>query len=117
MAGRKEFTYPVGGSGDQPVSMSASGSIETDNYDEGDGFDFDGSAYPYVLNPAGRMIQEWIITDCGDVDAEIVTKSGTTFTFRLNGITGSFDKWSIDKITFRDPRATAAPLSGAWAGD
>lgn len=117
MPGRSEFTRAVGGVGSDPVATSQAGAFETDNYEEGGGFDHDGSAYPYTVDPADQFIQELTITNAGDVDAVITTVSGTTFTLRLAGSVGVWDKWSIDSVTFEDPRGTGAPISGGWAGE
>jgi hypothetical protein len=112
----EQFSQAVRGSSAEPVGVAQTGSLETNDYDYGDGFDFDGSAYPYQLNPA-EVIHELIVTQAGDVDAEITTTGGDTFTLRLNGRTGAFDRWNIDSVTFQDPRATGASLSGGWAGE
>jgi len=114
--GGKEYAQMVRGSGQEPISTTQENAFETDNYREGSGFDFDGSAYPYTIDPA-EDIQELNITGAGDIDVEITTTSGTVFTLRLNGTVGSYDKWSIDQITFEDPRGTGAKLIGGWAGE
>lgn len=112
----EQFSQAVRGSGARPVSVGLNGSIETNDYDYGDAFDHDGSAYPYEINPA-ETIQELIITEAGDVVARITTVGGDTFDFRLRGSNGAFNRWNIDKVVLRDPQGTAAPISGGWAGE
>ena len=114
--GSQQFSQAVRGGAAEPVGVSGVGSLETDDYDYGDAFDVDGSAYPYLINPA-ETIQQLVITESGDVDARITTNGGDTFDLRLRGGTGAFDRWNIDSIEFRDPRGTAAALSGGWAGE
>ncbi|RDZ65875.1 hypothetical protein C5B90_05865 [Haloferax sp. Atlit-12N] len=113
--GVDQFSQEVRGSGGT-LATSTQGTVETDNYAHGDGFDFDGSAYPYTLNPA-ETIQELVLTKTGNIDMEVTTTGGDTFTIPLAGNVGSFDKWEIDTVTFRDPDATASTLAGGWAGE
>jgi hypothetical protein len=101
---------------DGVLTTSTVGSIETDNYTLGDGFDFDGGSYPYSVDPTAT-IQELVITTAGNVEAEITTDGGSTFTLPLAGGSGAFDKWSIASVTFRDPENTGARLAGGWAGE
>lgn len=115
--GSQEFSVPVRGSAGDPISTSASnGSVETNNYDEGGTIDEDGSAYNYTVDPT-ETIQELIITECGNIDAEITTTSGTTFTIPLRGATLALDTVSIDSVVFKDPNGTSAALYGAWVGE
>ncbi len=114
--GSEQFSQAVRGSSGNPVGVSSIGSLETNDYDEGDGFDFDGSAYPYSINPA-ETIKELVVTTSGDVVAEITTISGTTFELPLAGGSGSFDRWNIDSVKFRDPNATGERVAGGWAGE
>lgn len=114
--GSQQFSQPVRGSGGEPIQTTPSGSIQTDNYQAGDGFDYDGSAYPYTLNPA-ETIQELYLTEAGDVTATITTIQGDTFNLPLVGSIGSFEGWEIDTVEFTDPNGTAARLAGGWAGD
>lgn len=114
--GSEQFAQKVRGSSAEPVSVGQTGSLETNDYDHGDGFDFDGSAYPYSVNPA-ETIHELLLTEAGDIDATITTVGGDTFSVRMRGSTAAFDRWNIDEVTFQDPRGTASPVSGAWAGE
>lgn len=114
--GSEQFSQAVRGSAGDPVGVSQQGSLETNDYDEGDGFDFDGSAYPYTINPS-EVIHELVITSADNIDAEITTVSGTTFTLPLASSTGAFDRWNIDKVVFKDPNATTARIAGGWAGE
>jgi len=112
----EQFSQAVRGSSAEPVSVGQTGSLETNDYDHGDGFDLDGSAYPYTVNPA-ETIHELIFIEVDDIDATITTVGGDTFSVRMRGSTGAFDRWNIDKVVLEDPRATAAPVTGAWAGE
>jgi hypothetical protein len=116
MPGRSEFLQEIGGQSGAAVQTNASGVIETNNYVEGDGFSFDGTAYPYTVNPP-ESIQELVIVECGDIVAEIETASGTTFDLELVGSAAVFNHWAINSVTFRDPLGTGAVISGGWAGE
>ncbi|WP_058826726.1 hypothetical protein [Haloferax sp. Q22] len=113
--GVEQFSQEVRGSGGI-LATSTQGTVETDNYAHGDAFDFDGSAYPYTLNPA-ETIQELVITTSGNVIARITTTGGDTFDLPLASGAGSFDKWEIDSLEFRDPNGTTSRIAGGWAGE
>jgi hypothetical protein len=114
----EQFSQAVRGAGARPIATTAAGSIQTDNYPAGDGFEFDGSAYPYTFNADNvDAIQDVMISEAGDVDMEIETIQGDTFTVRLAETVGRWEIWEIQSITFRDPRGTAAALYGAWGGE
>jgi hypothetical protein len=98
------------------LRTNASGVIQTDNYAHGAAFDFDGSTYPYSLNPA-ETIQELNITASGDIIARITTTGSDTFDLPLASASASFGKWEIDSVEFRDPHATGARIAGGWAGE
>lgn len=117
--GSEQFSQAVRGSGGRPIQTSAAGSIETDNYDHGDSFEFDGSAYPYTVEPADTdtIIQVAMLTISADVDMVVTTIEGDEFAVRLDGVVGSFSDWEIDALTFEDPRGTGATVAGAWAGE
>ncbi|MWG34157.1 hypothetical protein [Halomarina oriensis] len=74
------------------------------------GVEEDGSAYPYSVDPSGD-IREIVVTDCGDVVMHCVGTGGTEWDVPLNGGTGSFDQWELERIEFRDPSGTGAALS------
>jgi hypothetical protein len=114
--GSEQHSTAVRGSSAEPVSVGQTGSIETNDYDHGDGFDFSGDSSPYNINPA-ETIAEIIITGSGDVVMDVITIGGDTVPLPLNGGTGSFDRWNVDKIVFRDPNGTNAAVSGGWAGE
>lgn len=116
MPGRPEFVQGVGGVDSTQIDANISSTVETDNYHNGDGFDYDGSAYPYSVDPS-ETIHELVITDAGHVTAEIVTKTGDVVALPLAGNIGCWNHWAIDSITFKDPDGTNAPLSGGWAGE
>lgn len=98
------------------LTTSTSGVVQTDNYEEGGAFDYNGTAYPYTVDPA-ETIEELVITTSGDIVARITTTSGTTFDLPLAGGSGTFDKWSIDVVEFQDPNATGDRIAGGWAGE
>jgi len=112
----EQFSQAVRGSGAQPITTSNVGSIQTDNYDSGDSFADDGTGYPLAINPP-EVIQELYLTDAGDVEMDIHTVQGDVFTVRLAATIGEWQGWEIDKVVFRDPRNTTAPIYGAWAGE
>lgn len=112
----EQFSQPVSGGGGTPVATSTAGTVETDNYPNGDAFEDDGSGYPVAVNPADT-IQELTITTAGDVYARITTTGGDTFDLALAGSIGVWDKWEIDSVEFRDPKGTGARIAGGWAGE
>jgi phage baseplate assembly protein gpV len=114
--GVEQFSQVVAGSNGGPVATSTQGTVQTDNYGNGDAFDYDGSAYPYSIDPA-ETIQELTITAAGDIIVRITTVDGDTFDLPLAGSVGVWDKWSIDSVEFRDPNGTTARIAGGWAGE
>ena len=84
-------------------------------YNQGDVVDVDGSAYPYVLDPV-ETIEELIIHDAGDIEAEITTSGGAVFTIPVSS-NETYNRWAIDSVTFKDPNATSAALAASWAGE
>jgi len=111
--GRPEFSRTVTGGSGRPVSTSAEGTVETDNYPTGDAFDFSGGELPKTVDPAATM-QEIVITGSGDDTLlEITTTGGATFDLPLNGTLGTFDKWSVDVLTVKG----TGDVSGGWAGE
>jgi hypothetical protein len=116
MPGRPEFLQQVGGSNGESLQTNASGTVETNNYREGDGFDFGGGSFPYEVNPP-ETIEEFGITISAKVTATITTESGTTITVPLNGTNTVWDHLSIESVEFTDPKGTAARIAGWWAGE
>lgn len=112
----EQFSQAVRGSGGTPISTTAIGSIQTDNYEAAGSFADDGTGYPLTVNPP-EVIQELYITDCDNIDMEITTVHGDVFVVRLAAAIGEWQGWEIDKVVFNDPRGTSAPLYGAWAGE
>jgi len=98
------------------LSTTTDGTVQTDNYTSAAGFDFDGSNYPYSVNPSNFDIQEVVITTAGDIDLQFDTVNGTV-TVPLAGGVGSFDKLTAQSITFRDPNATGARIGGLVVGE
>ena len=114
--GSQQFSTAVRGSAGDPINVSGTGSLETNDYDQGAAFDYDGSAYPYSLNPA-ETIDSLIITETGDIVARITTVSEAQFDLPLAGGSGVIDDYNIDTVEFRDPNGTTARIAGGWAGE
>jgi hypothetical protein len=114
--GIKQFNQSVTGQAGMPVQTAPNGTIQTDNYETATAFDKDGSSYNYSFNPS-FTVQELVLTQSGDVDAEITTTSGDTFVLRTHGTTLTLDTVSIDSIVFKDPRGTSARLTGVIIGE
>ena len=114
----EEFSTAVRGSGGQPIQTTASGHVQTDNYDYGDGFDFDGTNYPYTVQ-TDRIIQSLILTHVAEPTTMTVeTIHGDVFDVYVpDGLTGSFSDWEIEAVTFYDPDGTGGRISGGWAGE
>lgn len=91
-------------------------SVQTDTYPNGAGFDFDGTSYPYTVDPAAT-IQVLKLTQTGDIIAEMTLASGDVFTLNLRGTIGVIDDMEINSVEFQDPEGTEAAVSGGWAGE
>jgi hypothetical protein len=115
--GSQEFATPVRGSGSTPIQTNAQGAIETDNYRQGGGFDFDGSAYPYTVDPTDFDIQVIHITKASDIVLEITTLTGNTFDVPLAGGSGVIDWIEVDNFTLKDPNNTNARVAGSYGGE
>jgi hypothetical protein len=113
--GTEQFSQTVRGSGGI-LRTAATGVVETDNYSHGGHFDETGSNYPVTVDPA-ETIQELNITSAGDIIAELHTTGGDTIPFPLAGTVGSYEKWELNKVVFKDPNGTQAPIRGGWAGE
>jgi hypothetical protein len=89
---------------------------QTDStYNQGDVVDVDGSAYPYALDPV-ETIEELIIHDAGDIEAEITTAGGAVFTIPVSS-GDVFNRWAIDSVEFQDPNNNSPALAVSWAGE
>lgn len=114
----EQFSAAVRGSAGSPLQTTAVGSIQTDNYEHGDAFEFGGSNYPYTVDPNNLdVIQEIMLSEAGDIDMEIHTVAGDTFPVRLASTVGRWQIWEIDQIVFKDPRNTQSKLYGAVGGE
>lgn len=114
--GSQEFAQAVRGSGAEPISTTSESSFETDNYGNGQGFDKDGSAYPYTIDPTFD-IQVVHITQADNITMKVTTIQGYTFDVPLAGGTGVIDHISMDKVEFTDPNNTGARISGFVGGE
>jgi hypothetical protein len=113
--GSEQFSQAVRGSSAEPVSVGQTGSLETNDYDNGDAFDVSGADYPAAVNPP-ETIHELIVTRSpDDGSVEIHTVGGDVFELSLAGGTGSFDRWNIDKIVLKS--ASGGRIAGGWAGE
>lgn len=116
----EQFTQTVGGGSGQPMRTSATGVVETNNYEEGAVIEVGpntATAYPHGYNPA-ETIEELIIIETGtDIVADVVTTSGTPITIPLRGKSPTLNYLSIDSITFRDPTGSGADTYGMWIGE
>jgi hypothetical protein len=112
----EQFSQAVRGSGGQPIATSAIGSIDTNDYAEGDAGDEDGSSYPYSINPA-ETIKEFAFAIVGaEIEAVVTTTSGTSFTVPIASPT-VVDRWDIDSVELQDPSGNAARIAWWWAGE
>lgn len=115
----EQFSQAVRGSNGEPVATNATGTLETNDYPNGDAVQVDpsdGDSYPVTVNPA-ETIHEIVLLSAPDVDLEVTTTEGDNFSLRLDGASGTLDRWKVDEFTIRDPRGTGALFSGGWAGE
>lgn len=117
---RPEFSRTATGENGQAIQLGTDGSLATNNYPFGGGFDFDGAAYPYEIDASAESIalfQEIYLTESADIEMELLLDVGDTITIPLAGSIGSWDGFEVETITFRDPNNTAARVAGGWAGE
>jgi len=112
----EQFSQAVRGSGGQPIATSTIGSIDTNDYASGDAADEDGSAFPYVINPA-EVIKEFGLQSVGDeIDMIVTTTGGDTFTVSVS-TPSVYNRWDIDSVELADPNGTNARVVWWWAGE
>lgn len=111
----EQFSQAVRGSSAEPVSVGQTGSLETNDYDNGDGFDASGGELPKSVNPAETIHELTFTVTPDDGVATITTVSGDTFDLPLAGGTGSFNRWNIDKVVLKSPGG--GRIAGGWAGE
>lgn len=118
--GYEELSRAVRGSGGAAISTNANGTVETDNYAEGQGFSLEpsltGEAYPLSIDPA-FTIEELLLTEVGDIQINITTITGSTFSFMPKSTKISMDTVEMESVEFTDPNGTGAPLFGALVGE
>jgi hypothetical protein len=112
----EQFSQAVRGSNATPVSVSQRGSIDTNDYPEGDGSDEDGSAYPYTINPAEVIKEVGFPIVESEIVATITTTSGTSFDVVVASPT-TWDRWDIDQIELTDPNGSGGRIAYWWAGE
>lgn len=112
--GVDEFSQTVRGN-NGVLATSATGTVETDNYDTGNDFSLAGGD---SLNPAAT-IQELTVTKIGDKSLELVlhTTGGNAINYPHQGGTFVHDKLQIDSVEVNDPNATGATVEGVWVGE
>lgn len=114
--GSEEFSTAVRGSTGDPVSVSNQGSLDTNDYPNGNARDEDGSAFSYTENPS-ETIKEFGFTIIGaEIDVEVTTVGGDTFTFPLDAV-ATFDRWDVDKLVLKDPNNNTPRVAFWWAGE
>lgn len=74
------------------------------------------AGYPFGFNPDGTIYELLILESGADIVVTITTTAGDSFSFTLNGISGSFNRWEIESVEFSDPNNTGATTRAAWAG-
>lgn len=116
--GNRQFARTVRGT-DGIVATNQTGTMETNDYPNGDDVVIDpnnGDSYPVSVNPA-ETIHEIIVNSAGDVQLEVHTIDGDVINMRLDGASGAYNRWKVDKFVVSDPRSTGALFSGGWAGE
>jgi hypothetical protein len=116
MTGYQELGRKVAGSRGDTVRTSVDGSIETNNYSDALGFDYDGSAYPYTVNPSfqGEYVN---LTSAGDVVITFTLVDGSTVDVPIAGATGDIPVLSHTEFEIKDPNSTNARIAGFVGGD
>jgi len=114
--GSEEFSRAVRGSGSDPVSVSNRGSLDTNDYPEGNAFDDDAGGYPISVNPAETIKEIGFTVVESEIGVEIHTTSGTVFTFPLD-TNYTFDRWDVDKYVLKDPNSNTPRVGHWWAGE
>jgi hypothetical protein len=112
--GSEQFSQAVRGSGGQPIQTSAIGSIDTNDYPEGDSGD--GSTYPVTINPAETIKELAFAIVETEVSATITTVSGTSFDIPIASPV-VVDRWDIDTVEITDPNGTQPRVAWWWAGE
>jgi len=102
----------IDGSNERAVTVSTS--VQTDTYDRGD--DFDGTAYPYTLDPEETIQQVLLSIVKTEVDIEITTTDGDIVTIPVNS-KSSIDSYSADKVEIKNPNDATKRVAGGWAGE
>lgn len=116
--GSQQGSQAIRGSSAEPVGVSQTGSIETNDYDHGSEFDVEGTgAYPHTINPAETIDELLIMTSGTKIVASITTTGGDVIDLPLVGGEGSIDSYNIDEVTLKDPDGTGDRTAGGWAGE
>jgi hypothetical protein len=112
--GSEQFSQAVRGSGGQPIQTSAIGSIDTNDYPEGDSGD--GSTFPVIINPPETIKELAFAIVSAEVSATITTVSGTTFDIPVASPV-VVDRWDIDEVEITDPNNNTPRVAWWWAGE
>lgn len=114
--GRKEFTYPVGGSGDSPISTTATEAFEVDNYDTADSIS--SSTYPISVDPAFIIEHLAIFAMPSGKTLDLTLADGSTVNgVDPNGATAYIDGLEIDAITVNDTAGSGGKTSFLMIGE
>ncbi len=115
---RKEFTYPVGGSGGQPIDVSSVDSIETDEYSDGGAETFSDGDYPATISP-DMIIEELLVFAIpDDKTLDLTTDAGNTISgMEPRGQKFALDTLEIAEVVINDPEGTGGDTSIAYVGE
>lgn len=116
---RKEFTYPVGGSGDSPISTTQTEAFEVDNYDDGTAFTESGASnYPATSDPAFTIEHVAVFALPTGATVDLVTSSGVPINgVDFDGAAAYIDGLELDSITVNDPNGNGEKTSMLLVGE
>jgi hypothetical protein len=112
----EQFSQAVRGSGGQPIATSAIGSIDTNDYGSGGGYDEDGSSYPYSLNPAETIKELGFQIVDAEILVTITTVEGDVVEIPVAS-PSTYDRWDIDSVEITDPNGNTPRIAYWWAGE
>lgn len=119
--GYRENNRTVRGNGGT-LQTSATGVIQTDNYDDGAALTVEpsnGDSYPVTFDPVEFTIQFLKILETGsDIRMDITTKTGDILTdIHLRGAGLEEGAIEMDSVTLKDPNNTGAATYGYYSGE
>lgn len=114
--GRQEFTYPVGGSGDSPISTTQTEAFEVDNYDDAESVA--SSSYPIEVDPEITIQHLALFKIPADKTMDFTLVDGTLVTgIEPQGATAYLDGLQIEAITVNDPKGSGEKTSFLMMGE